>query len=631
MPSLANLRSHKNKAVNFTPSKAYWILGHGGEPNDGSTFTVPPGCIIVVKVSPGQLSYVNQKIFVTLDKEKLKDPIKNSNYLVKNFGSFAIFKPGDQCPIFDYQLLACFPSNPLPGEEPFNKCSTLGSGVVDIDNVYNSQTDNLPVPEGDILEYIANLYKDSAYPTKQQVKDTIANFTTNESLTSVQKLNLIWNTLLSDICLINQENLCKKLGGGVYYNFVCRYRGKASDNVYDKNSLIYNDHSWHSSAKGVEELQSNNFALLRNKIGEAEIKRKGLLRNYYASPEYKPPEQIKHEKLKPIILDRDHIFKSRNVLFSYINERTYTPLSKIINFLENIEYYRGSFTVDEIINYNDWIYDETPLSRAITLNMPELFALLIFLGAKTDITIRSRDGVSRRTLMDIALGTNEPRVVNMLEFVMNKTPSELLKIHQYSKKFGISNEFSKEKGFSKEIENYYKQERGKTARNFKQPTNWLKQKSVIGKSSLYKGTRPSDLFWQITYSDNPNENIIKTINLIMSTNFSSTLLHPSEFIYLKSSDDIINYVDDGKWSKPGETPLWLAVKMDRIPLIKPLLKAGANSSIKVDEKTLAEIASPAAMAELGITGPVLGGKRSKNKKRQTRRYRTRRTITRKNA
>ena len=82
---MANLRSRKNKPVNFTPSKAYWISGHGGEPNDGSTFTVPPGCIIVVKVSPGEISYGYERIAVNLDVDKLKDPIRNSNYLILIF------------------------------------------------------------------------------------------------------------------------------------------------------------------------------------------------------------------------------------------------------------------------------------------------------------------------------------------------------------------------------------------------------------------------------------------------------------------------------------------------------------------------------------------------------------------
>ena len=38
--------------------------------------------------------------------------------------------------------------------------------------------------------------------------------------------------------------------------------------------------------------------------------------------------------------------------------------------------------------------------------------------------------------------------------------------------------------------------------------------------------------------------------------------------------------------------------MNKIRLIKPLLKAGANASVVVEGKTLSQIASPAAMAEL---------------------------------
>ena len=46
MPTLANLRSRKTANVNFKPSTAYWIAGHGEEPNYNNTFKVPPGCVI---------------------------------------------------------------------------------------------------------------------------------------------------------------------------------------------------------------------------------------------------------------------------------------------------------------------------------------------------------------------------------------------------------------------------------------------------------------------------------------------------------------------------------------------------------------------------------------------------------
>ena len=682
MPSLANLRSRKNKAVNFTPSKAYWISGHGSEPNDGRTFTVPPGCIIVVKVTPGELSYGYYDIVKNLDVDKLKDPIRNSNYLIDNFGSIAIFKPGDQCPVFLYYLFTCYPTVPDPGEDRYNRCETFGSGVIDFDKITKKKSGIQPVPEGDLIEYMTNFYDSSVYPTKEQVKDAFGTKTMDnipkDLKTPAKKLDYLYNFFLERACMIDQETLCRNLKG-VFYNFICRYRGQETYNVYNRN-IFKNSHSYHALAKGIEAQGNKNkiLRLLRNKVGEAETRRKGLLRNYYTSPEYAarmnitPQRTIRFGNYSEFpIYNPLRLGQLQEIIASY----DYYKLHKVF---KNIDYFKGTYTVDQIINFAD-MKGETPLSLAVRLGRYELILPLILLGAKTDIMIEGK------TLLNL---TDDPRMINTLNLCSNKTHDELQELYKKQLQFGMPFLSRSELYFSirttfsssdvqkllnklnnidyyrgnfsiNEIVNFttaektplllainnnfkelifplialgaktdislleiptnqetkdellkyigkspdelkalwYARDRGKTARNFKQPTNWLKQQPVHEEHALDKYTTKDSLLLFIKYGS--EENLLSTIDEIMTAKYGKSLAHNSTFVYLNSSDDLINYVNEGKWDEPiGTTPLWLAVKMNKIRLIKPLLKAGANASVVVEGKTLSQIASPAAMAEL---------------------------------
>ena len=684
MPSLANLRSRKNKAVNFTPSKAYWISGHGDEPNNGRTFTVPPGCIIVVKVTPGELSYGYYDIAKNLDVDKLKDPIRNSNYLIDNFGSIAIFKPGDQCPVFFYYLLTCYPSVPEPGEDRYNRCETFGSGVIDFDKITTKKSGIQPVPEGNLIEYMTNFYDNSVYPTKEQVKDAFGTTTMDnipkDLKTPAKKLDYLYNQFLERACMIDQETLCRNLKG-VFYNFICRYRGQETYNVYNNRNLFKNSHSYHALAKGIEAQGNKNkiLRLLRNKVEEAETRRKGLLRNYYTSPEYAARMNITPQRTVRFgnysefpIYNPLRLGQLQEIIASY----DYYKLHKVF---KNIDYYKGTYTVDQIINFAD-MKGETPLSLAVRLGRYELILPLILLGAKTDIMIEGK------TLLNL---TDDDRMINTLNLCSNKTHDELQELYKKQLQFGMPFLSRSELYFSirttfsssdvqkllnklnnidyyrgnfsiNEIVNFttaqvtplllainnnfkelifplialgaktdiplleiptnqetkdellkyigkspdelkalwYARDRGKTARNFKQPTNWLKQQArQNGQSKLRKYSTTDQLFRSIKYGS--EEEALSKLDDVMTATYGASLVHNSKFNYLKSSDDLINYVDDGTWGEPnGTTPLWLAVKMNKIPLIKPLLKAGANASVVVEGKTLSQIASPAAMAEL---------------------------------
>ena len=302
MPTLANLRSRKTANVNFKPSTAYWIAGHGEEINYNNTFKVPPGCVIVVKATPGEVimedaynTFINT--LCVMDKEKLKDPLTNSNYLIEKFGAVSIFKPGDDCPIFHYTLISCASSM----GSPFSQCNPHGSGVIAIDEKIEEDICEFQKkvgPSGDAVNFISSLYENSALPTKTQVQDAIANLKIDTDKISWQMkddLSKVDHIIrrISSLWKIDQSTICNTLGPGVYYNFICRFRGKESNDMYNMENPTRNRRGSHVTLKGIETIKPmvtsvednidaiRNRALIRNRIGEAETKRKAILAKYY--------------------------------------------------------------------------------------------------------------------------------------------------------------------------------------------------------------------------------------------------------------------------------------------------------------------------------------------------------------
>lgn len=81
---------------------AYLIAGHGGDPVS-NTFTVPPGCIIVVKYAVGDISsdfHKSARRLLTMKLKSLQDPLNHKDDIIKNFGAVAIYTEHMQCPNF---------------------------------------------------------------------------------------------------------------------------------------------------------------------------------------------------------------------------------------------------------------------------------------------------------------------------------------------------------------------------------------------------------------------------------------------------------------------------------------------------------------------------------------------------
>jgi hypothetical protein len=288
-----------------TLTNAYWLSGHGNEPNDGRTFKVPAGCTIVVKAAPGEITYSSAHYFQKacgMNKQKIKDPLNNINYIIQKFKSVVIYKAGDDCPLFGYSLLACYPT---PGESTnyFNYCNNMGSGVLNIDNNNNdycntsfqTRLENVQTKTSDIIMYIINLYKNSVFPTSLQIKNDISNLTIPEdsaewiALTPLEKQNWILNKIRDYTFDTNQEFLCNNYPG-VYYNFICRYRGDETYNVYNRDPTVARNFLHRYSpllgkrtfrVRNMKKRNNKTLRLIGNRIGEAELKRRVLLKQYY--------------------------------------------------------------------------------------------------------------------------------------------------------------------------------------------------------------------------------------------------------------------------------------------------------------------------------------------------------------
>lgn len=301
-------------------ANAYYIAGHGGPGKD--TFTVPKDCIIVVKAKEGMFTVEDDRNLLKiceLSIEQLKNPLKYQEELYKAFLSLAIYKEGDKCPNFTYNVRSCYPS-----KSAYTECEAFGSGVIDLTKLKGGScrsditklSDLKLNNDTSIGEYVEKLFIHSIFPTKQQVEQKIfttsgffyktktvkpailsSNSSIPQSNTIPYKINKILNEL-DDIVITTQKTLCE-LYPGVYYNFVCRstkqttaileklakydYKTKLTelfttddDNDYltaEEQTLPISNQKSKASEKQLKHIK----AIQQSQIGEAEMRRKELV------------------------------------------------------------------------------------------------------------------------------------------------------------------------------------------------------------------------------------------------------------------------------------------------------------------------------------------------------------------
>lgn len=262
--------------------RAYLIGGHGSELD--TYFTVPDGCTIVVNMTIGKLNNLKKynkavQTLCTFDTKTLLDPEKYSNTLIKNIGSVAIYKSGEQCPSFEYSFAACF-----------NKYCMLKLGLSDITSssiceAYSGISANIvkymkesskafsaaSINDTTMIEFISNLYDMSIYPTKEEVQIILNTIKVPAELSGNERLTYYLENLESHPSLnISQEELCK-IKPGVYYNFVCRQK----EDVLPTNL---------NSVNSLRPTRTNAVGkILKGRISEAITKRKPYIKKYESS------------------------------------------------------------------------------------------------------------------------------------------------------------------------------------------------------------------------------------------------------------------------------------------------------------------------------------------------------------
>jgi hypothetical protein len=304
--------------MSFTPTNAYAILAHGGEGHD--TFTVPDNCIIVVKSKPGmlepqQLYEKNLAPLITSTKETVeiyKNPLNHIPKIIEDFGSVAIFKPGDKCPnfIYDFQeeiiekgdtyVSQCTFGTlklPLPEEER-NLDIIKFQNILEVLTQFTGIYDNIPTLN-DYFKYTLRL------STVPKLKD----FRTKEHVSSgfvkapIMFLNMGPILSMTQTQLLDIDGSGKARRPGVYYNFACRNLDSElykpySINVPDPNNpgklkvkypMNRNEpamvlQNWVLNTKSKEpgvnnaNIHSMRHELLKRAVGEAETKRKQYIR-----------------------------------------------------------------------------------------------------------------------------------------------------------------------------------------------------------------------------------------------------------------------------------------------------------------------------------------------------------------
>ena len=309
----------------FAPSNAYIVLGHGQEPemrslkdeilpkkikavvptigtitNNGfedfdSAFIVPKNCMIVVKARPGEITY-GKTIYRRLNKvgdaanqDLFRNPLSNTKDVVKQLGTVMIYKPGDKCPNYRYTF---YSPNDVLGKSYPSHAGLLKTPLVTPlepkDWAKDMDPDTTPIDE-----YIHTVYNESVYPTPDLVIDTLVKIHdesmkgTSEEGRPMTTSDIPWtdpDTIIKFLTITQKQLLQIGSDGeanrpGVYYNFVCRVTPFEHE-YFIKDTT--GKQVFNPSIQSVIGQKKSTRKVIHRLIGEAETKRKSLIRNLYS-------------------------------------------------------------------------------------------------------------------------------------------------------------------------------------------------------------------------------------------------------------------------------------------------------------------------------------------------------------
>ena len=294
----------------------YYIAGHGDL--TASKFRVPEGSTIVVMARPGEQTFGSMRAsFCDILPDVLVNPNSPANRatLIRHFGSLAFFPAGSLCPNFVYSFPSCFGNDSL-------LCDWSGSGVIPIERLQElcygsrsrldlrikvSEMDSPTTFDADSFDFfsysngfktvealisflVTHLFQNSVAPSPDEVAALV---TENPSIPFILKkfndrdiqLQHVFEALSLKI---TQEELCSRMGAGVFFNFVCRPDYLTGD-VFNVNrerlfsgakKAIGNYSTVNPRMQRRSSIGSNALPLLKEQIAEAELFRKPAIRNW---------------------------------------------------------------------------------------------------------------------------------------------------------------------------------------------------------------------------------------------------------------------------------------------------------------------------------------------------------------
>ena len=312
-------------------SDAYIICGHGANHSNNAhvdkTFIVPNKCTVVVLGYVGEITYNIMRFYNKIhqmkeqDINKLKDPVSNYDFLLKNFGAVSLFTPGLTCPNFYYDLLFNIKKEGVDDDDYYGENDFyIKSGVVNVDNVPKAFMKQCYIKDAishkkNKINFFSDLYNDSEYPTRRAVHEYLSlykkhktDITEREYLEDTQGSDLdyrvyaynefmnTYKNLNRELFITTQQKLCMELNG-VFYNFVCRYVPGVSDVAFVRSS--YNKMRLRSpiylneTQKGTVEYNKNVLHkrirdnTFKNILSESLMYRKPHIKNTYTKSKYR--------------------------------------------------------------------------------------------------------------------------------------------------------------------------------------------------------------------------------------------------------------------------------------------------------------------------------------------------------
>lgn len=318
----------------------FLIGGHGGEPR--RTFVVPEGCIIIVHVHYGDKINRDKHFEILsklyrLKKEVLHDPLNHLPILFDIYQRIAIYQAGDTCPDFSYLLFDCPDST---------ACFNSPMGVIDMDTWSAPQRfvreNEVPksATHAQIIEHFSKPYRDSIYPTKEQVEtkvqeiiDQIARNKEESNARNAieQKPRSLLRAIfkgIEDYTDTTQSELCA-FRKGVYYHSLCRQKKDITQRLSSsivslpqvtrfinqvRNRPINASHT-RKKANNYVSLKLGISNALKSRIGETVKHRAPFIKQWMNSPAYQEKRR-KDIELKKSMIER-HIQQYNTLLHTH--------------------------------------------------------------------------------------------------------------------------------------------------------------------------------------------------------------------------------------------------------------------------------------------------------------------------